>query len=83
MRSTRVRLHLGSLEHRITPVVLPAGFADTQLVTGLSSPTGMAIAPDGRIFVITDDGLGVLARGQTTPTALFADAEIGDLVAVR
>jgi glucose/arabinose dehydrogenase len=30
---------------------LPAGFSETRVATGLSSPTAMAVAPDGRIFV--------------------------------
>ncbi len=31
--------------------VLPVGFQQTLLVTGLSSPTKMSFSPDGRIFV--------------------------------
>ena len=30
---------------------LPAGFSETRIATGLASPTAMAVAPDGRIFV--------------------------------
>ena len=30
---------------------LPAGFSETRVATGLASPTAMAIAPDGRVFV--------------------------------
>ncbi|MDX2030441.1 MAG: hypothetical protein SF339_07220, partial [Blastocatellia bacterium] len=36
--------------------VLPAGFVETQVATGLASPTAMAIAPDGRIFVCLQGG---------------------------
>jgi glucose/arabinose dehydrogenase len=35
---------------------LPAGFSETQLASGLASPTAMAIAPDGRIFVCEQAG---------------------------
>src|SRR4051812_26095176 len=35
---------------------LPAGFAETRVATGLASPTAMAIAPDGRIFVAEKGG---------------------------
>jgi glucose/arabinose dehydrogenase len=35
---------------------LPAGFAETRVATGLASPTAMAIAPDGRIFVSEKGG---------------------------
>ncbi len=43
---------------------LPTGFAETRVSTGLSSPTAMAIAPDGRIFVAQQDGaLRVVRNG--------------------
>ncbi len=35
---------------------LPAGFTETQ-INGISSPTAMEIAPDGRIFVCQQNGL--------------------------
>ncbi len=35
---------------------LPAGFSETRVATGLLSPTAMAIAPDGRIFVAQKEG---------------------------
>jgi glucose/arabinose dehydrogenase len=35
---------------------LPAGFSETRVATGLLSPTAMAIAPDGRVFVAEKDG---------------------------
>ncbi len=36
--------------------VYPAGFADTTLVSGLSSPTAVAWAPDGRMFIAQKAG---------------------------
>jgi len=43
---------------------LPAGFAETRVATGLASPTAMAIAPDGRIFVTQQGGaLRVVKNG--------------------
>src|SRR5688572_6997485 len=43
---------------------LPAGFAETRVATGLASPTAMAIAPDGRIFVAQQGGaLRVVKNG--------------------
>ena len=43
---------------------LPAGFAETRVATGLSNPTAMAIAPDGRIFVAQQGGaLRVVKNG--------------------
>ena len=35
---------------------LPAGFSETRVATGLVSPTAMAVAPDGRIFVAQKGG---------------------------
>src|SRR5688572_11464411 len=35
---------------------LPAGFSETRVATGLVSPTAMAVAPDGRIFVAEKGG---------------------------
>src|SRR5262249_51241036 len=43
---------------------LPAGFAETEVVTGLSAPTAMAFAPDGRLFVAEQGGsLRVIKNG--------------------
>lgn len=43
---------------------LPAGFAETRVATGLSSPTAMAFAPDGRLFVTQQSGaLRVIKNG--------------------
>jgi glucose/arabinose dehydrogenase len=35
---------------------LPTGFTETQIASGLTAPTAMAIAPDGRIFVLEQPG---------------------------
>ncbi len=42
---------LEPLESRTMLAVTPAGFAETTYSTGLSMPTDMAFAPDGRLFV--------------------------------
>jgi glucose/arabinose dehydrogenase len=50
--------------------MLPANFTESQVVQGLASPTAMAFAPDGRIFVCQQGGqLRVIENGvlQTTP----------------
>ena len=47
---------------------LPAGFTETQ-ISGLSNPTAMEIAPDGRIFVCLQDGsLRVIKNGALLAT---------------
>jgi len=43
---------------------LPAGFTETPVATGLASPTAMAFAPDGRLFVAQQGGaLRVIKNG--------------------
>ena len=43
---------------------VPAGFTDSLVANGLSSPTAMALAPDGRIFVCQQGGaLRVIKNG--------------------
>src|ERR1041385_727673 len=49
---------------------VPTGFMDTLVANGLSNPTAMAFAPDGRLFVCEQGGrLRVIKNGQllTTP----------------
>ncbi|HSE22810.1 MAG TPA: PQQ-dependent sugar dehydrogenase [Pyrinomonadaceae bacterium] len=47
----------------VQAATLPAGFAETQ-ISGISSPTAMEIAPDGRIFVCQQSGsLRVIKNG--------------------
>lgn len=48
---------------------LPAGFTETRVAAGLASPTAMAIAPDGRIFVTEKGGaLRVVKNNALLPT---------------
>src|ERR1044071_3768208 len=47
---------------------LPAGFSETA-ISGITSPTAMEIAPDGRIFVCEQTGrLRVIKNGVLLPT---------------
>ncbi len=49
---------------------LPPGFQDATVVTGLSNPTAMQFAPDGRLFVAQQDGrLRVVKNGALLPAA--------------
>ena len=44
--------------------VVPTGFTDSTIATGLASPTAMELAPDGRIFVAEQGGnLRVIKNG--------------------
>ncbi len=48
---------------------VPAGFAETNVATGLSSPTAMQFAPDGRLFVCEQGGrLRVIKSGALLST---------------
>jgi glucose/arabinose dehydrogenase len=48
---------------------LPSGFAETQIATGLASPTAMAFSPDGRLFVAEQGGrLRVIKNGNLLAT---------------
>lgn len=54
-----------TLAHSAT---LPSGFVETRVAGGLSQPTAMAFAPDGRIFVAEQDGdLRVIKNGVLLP----------------
>jgi glucose/arabinose dehydrogenase len=58
-------LGLGSIFSTVTnAATLPAGFSETRIATGITSPTSMAIARDGRIFVTEQTGrLRVIRNG--------------------
>lgn len=48
---------------------LPSGFAETLIASGLSNPTAMAFAADGRLFVCQQGGqLRVIKSGALLPT---------------
>ena len=48
---------------------LPAGFTESQVASGLASPTAMQFAPDGRLFVCQQGGrLRVIKNGALLPT---------------
>ena len=48
---------------------VPQGFVDTQIASGLSAPTAMAFAPDGRLFVCQQGGaLRVIKNGSLLAT---------------
>ncbi len=54
----------------VTPVhsapVLPQGFTNSQVVSGLTNPTDMEFAPDGRLFVTEDAGKVRIAKSDGT-----------------
>lgn len=72
---------LEPLEPRLAPSVLPAGFVETPLASGLTAPTAMAFAPDGRLFVTEQAGrVRIIRDGALLPTpfATFAVEASGE-----
>src|ERR1051325_2461374 len=51
--------------------LLPAGFSESLVATGLSSPTAMELAPDGRIFVCQKDGQLRVIKNESLLSAPF------------
>ena len=52
-----------------TAATVPAGFTDSVVAAGLTNPSAMALAPDGRIFVCQQNGaLRVIKNGVLLPT---------------
>lgn len=45
-----------SIGSSLSAATFPAGFSETQVASGLSNPTSMAFAPDGRVFVTQQGG---------------------------
>jgi glucose/arabinose dehydrogenase len=59
----------------LAAATLPTGFAETQVASGLASPTAMAFAPDGRLFVAEQGGkLRVIKNGALLPTPFLTVA---------
>ncbi|WP_080054189.1 PQQ-dependent sugar dehydrogenase [Spirosoma aerolatum] len=57
------------LMSRVQAQTFPASFSQVQVTNGLTSPTAMAFAPDGRIFVTEQGGaLRVIKNGSLLPT---------------
>jgi len=53
----------------VNAATVPAGFTDAVVASGLSNPSAMALAPDGRIFVCQQGGaLRVIKNGVLLPT---------------
>ena len=65
-----VMLTITSTTTRISSAAtVPSGFKDAVVASGLTNPTAMALAPDGRIFVCQQGGaLRVIKTGALLPT---------------
>ncbi len=57
------------LSSAASAATLPSGFSETRIATGMASPTAMAFAPDGRLFICLQGGqLRVVKNGSLLPT---------------
>jgi glucose/arabinose dehydrogenase len=72
-----IRPCLEQLERRDLPsTALPPGFTETNVVSGLSNPTNMEFAPDGRLFVLEQGGAVKLVHADgSTFTALTLNVD--------
>jgi glucose/arabinose dehydrogenase len=72
---------LHALSFSASGATLPTGFVETTVASGIDSPTAMAIAPDGRIFVCSKTGaLRVIKNGVllTTPFVILSVDSLGE-----
>jgi glucose/arabinose dehydrogenase len=68
-RLTLATLLLVTAAASMHAATVPAGFTDSVVAGGLNTPTAMALAPDGRIFVCEQGGaLRVIKNGALLPT---------------
>src|SRR5918998_866659 len=58
---------------------LPSGFTDSQVVSGLTNPTDMEFAPDGRLFVTEDAGRVRIVNDGTLATFLDISSKVDSL----
>lgn len=49
----------------------PPGFSETRIAHDLRSPSGLAVAPDGRVFILQQEGVVRLVKGDTLLPAPF------------
>jgi glucose/arabinose dehydrogenase len=59
--------------------VLPEGFTHSAVASGFSRPTAMAFAPDGRLFVLTQDGSCLVIKGGELLSRPFIKIEVSNL----
>lgn len=57
----------------VSAATLPTGFSETLIASGLSNPTAMAFAPDGRLFICLQGGqVRVVKNGALLPTPFLS-----------
>ena len=71
--SDRIGPRIESCEPRLQFSTLPSGFNETILATGLTSPTGIDVAPDGRVFLNDQSGHVRIIQKNKLLSTPFAD----------
>src|SRR5690349_543970 len=61
------------IEQRVLLSTVPAGFVDVQLSGGLTSPTAIDVAPDGRVFIAEQGGVIKVLKNDQLLNTPFAD----------
>ena len=65
------------LEERAVPAVLPTGFTEAAVASGLTNPTAMEFSPEGRLFVAEQAGtLEVYQDGTRLQADFFRDTPL-------
>ena len=71
-RRATFRPRVDGMESRMLMTVVPRGFVSTVVARGLVEPSGMAAAPDGRLFVIQQTGeVRLIKNGRLLPTPVL------------
>ena len=70
------RLHIEALEAREMFAVVPTGFTESQVATGLTSPTSIVVAPDGHIFIAQQNGTIRIAHDDGLNSQPFATLSV-------
>jgi len=73
---TVVCLLLSGVFTSLRAATLPLGFAETQVASGISKPTAMDFAPDGRLFVCLQGGQLRVIKGGTLLTTPFLTVNV-------
>ncbi|HJV75991.1 MAG TPA: PQQ-dependent sugar dehydrogenase [Noviherbaspirillum sp.] len=68
---------------QVSAASVPAGFIDTEVATGLTSPAAMTVLPDDRVLVAQQDGIIRMIKGDTMLPANFYVVQNVDSFAER
>ena len=79
-RALLASMMLPALVLPVAAATLPAGFVETRIATGLSAPTAMEFAPDGRLFVCQQAGQLRVVKNATLLSTPFVTLTVDSSV---